>query len=74
MISEEEALEIIQKHSGTGIPKTDKKGTVLNIEFISSENIIGQYYKDGRWIETRRAAIHHGKKGSHIVPKEIDND
>lgn len=31
LISEGETLEIIQKHSGTGILKTDKKGTVLNI-------------------------------------------
>lgn len=75
LVSEEEAIEFIQKYSGTGIPKMDKKGIVSNIEFVSSENIIGQYYKDGKWIDTRRSAIHHGKKGSHIVPvEEMHND
>ncbi len=74
LLKENEALEFIQKYSGTGIPKTDKKGIVSNIEFVSSENIIGQYYKDGKWIDTKRAAIHHGKKGSHIVPVEEKNN
>ncbi len=75
LVSEEEAIEFIQKYSGTGIPKMDKRGIVSNIEFVSSENIIGQYYKDGKWIDTRRSAIHHGKKGSHIVPvEEMHND
>lgn len=74
LLSEDEALEFIQKYSGTGIPKTNKKGVASNIEFVSSENIIGQYYKGGKWIDTKRAAIHHGKKASHLVPvEESDN-
>lgn len=73
-LSEDEALEFIQKYSGTGIPKINSKGIVSNIEFVSSEKIIGQYYKDGKWIDTKRAAIHHGKKGSHIVPVEEKNN
>lgn len=74
LLSEEEAQKFIQQYSGTGIPKTDRKGIASNVEFVSSENVIGQYYKNGKWIDTKRAAIHHGKKTSHIVPvEELEN-
>lgn len=74
LLSEEEAQKFIQQYSGTGIPKTDRKGVASNVEFVSSENVIGQYYKNGKWIDTKRVAIHHGKKASHIVPvEELEN-
>lgn len=73
-LSEKEAQQIIKKYSGTGAPKANSKGAVSNIEFVSTENIVGQYCKDGKWIDTKRVAIHHGKKSSHIVPVEELND
>ena len=74
LLSEEEAQKFIQQYSGTGMPKTDRKGVASNVEFVSSENVIGQYYKNGKWIDTKRVAIHHGKKASHIVPvEELEN-
>lgn len=75
LLSEDEAQKFVEKYSGTGIPKTDKKGFASNIEFVSADNIVGQYYKNGKWMNTKRVAIHHGKKASHIVPVEDkDND
>lgn len=74
LLSEDEVQKFIKQYSGTGIPKKDRKAVVSNVEFVSSENVIGQYYKDGKWIDTKRVAIHHGKKASHIVPvEELDN-
>lgn len=68
-----EAQDVIKKYSGTGVPKINKNG-VSNIEFVSTEKVIGQYYKNGKWNDTKRVAIHHGKKASHIVSVEELND
>lgn len=72
-ISESEIQEIITSKSGTGSPRTKGDGTVLNVEFINADKIIGEYFFDGQWIETKRAAIHYGKSSSHIVPVEDKN-
>lgn len=76
-ITKEEAESLIQTYSGTGKPRVYKNGGVSNIEYAQAEHAIGKVFDDtsGKWIETRRFAIHHGKSGSHIVPvKENDYD
>lgn len=73
VISYEDAQEIIEKRSGTGIIKVRKDNTPLNIEWINCERIIGQYYDKGQWHDTTKCAIHHGKMGSHIVPMKGNN-
>lgn len=73
-LSEDEAQSFIDRLSGSGVPKVNRKGEVLQIEFVSDEKAIGQYYKNGQWNDTKRAAIHYGKKASHIVPVEEKND
>ena len=72
-ISQEEAQEIIEKKSGTGIIKTRKDGSPMNIEWINAGKIIGQYYHKGQWYPTTKAAIHHGSHGSHLVPIKGNN-
>ena len=71
-ISFEEAQKMIADYSGTGIIKVKRDGTASDVEFVTCETPVGEYFEGGKWHETRRAAIHHGKKGSHIVPVKED--
>lgn len=73
-ISDLEVQEIIKSKCGTGKPRTKKDGTVSNVEYINVNKIIGKYYLNGQWIETKRAAVHYGKRASHIVPVEDKDD
>lgn len=72
-ISKEEAQKIIETKAGTGIIKVDAKGNARPQEQITCDDIIGQYYYDGRYIDTNKAVIHYGKKNSHVVPVRGDN-
>ena len=72
-ISKEEAQKIIETKAGTGIIKVDRNGNARPQEQITCDNTIGQYYCDGRYIDTNKAVIHYGKKNCHIVPVKGDN-
>lgn len=72
-ISKEDAQKIIENKAGTGIIKVDVKGNARPQEQITCDNIIGQYYYDGKYVDTNKAVIHYGKKNSHIVPVRGDN-
>lgn len=72
-ISKEEAQKTIETKAGTGIIKVDAKGNARPQEQITCDDIIGQYYYDGRYIDTNKAVIHYGKKNSHVVPVRGDN-
>lgn len=72
-ITKEKAQQIIDKKSGTGIIKTRRDGTPMDQEMISCDEIIGKYYSHGEWHDTSKAIIHHGRKGSHIVPHRGSN-
>ena len=72
-ISKEEAQKIIETKAGPGIIKVDAKGNARPQEQITCDDIIGQYYYDGRYIDTNKAVIHYGKKNSHVVPVRGDN-
>lgn len=72
-ISYEESVEIIEKYSGTGIIRANTKGDPMNIEDITCNKTIGYYMQKGEWIATRKAALHHGSKGTHIVPQKGNN-
>lgn len=69
-ISREEAQTLINRYSGTGTPRVSRSGKVSDVEYVSVGRVIGQYFDAGakEWIDTGRAAIYHGKNGSHIVP------
>lgn len=72
-ISKEEAQEIINKQSGTGIIRVNRDGTPRNIEDITCDRIVGKYYPHGIFHETNKAAIHHGSQGSHLIPQSGGN-
>lgn len=72
-ISFEKAQELITLYSGSGEPRYNKVNGVLkvsNVEFCTANQVIGQYFDAGKqeYVDTRRFALYHGKKGSHIVP------
>ena len=67
-ISRQEAQEIINAKSGTGIIVTRRDGTPTDVERITCDKVIGQYCHHGEWFDTKKAAISHGKHGSHIYP------
>lgn len=52
-ISEIEAQDIIVKKYGTGKPRKRDDGTVVNIEFVDADNIVGKFYSNGQWIDTK---------------------
>ena len=66
-ITEAEAEAIIKKYYGTGTSRKSK-GKVGNVEFITVDKVVGVYYENGSWHETKRVAIHYGSNASHIVP------
>lgn len=72
-ISKEEAQEIINKQSGTGIIRVNRDGTPRNIEDVTCDRIVGKYYSHGMFHETNKAAIHHGSQGSHLIPQSGGN-
>ena len=72
-VDEATAQEIITTLAGKGNPQVSKKG-VTNIEFADWKDVVGVYFKDGVPVETKRIAIHYGKRGTHIVPiKEVQD-
>lgn len=73
LISQQEAQDIIEKYSGTGIIRSDRKGNPMNIEDVTCDRIIGEYMQKGEWVKTNKAALHHGKDGTHIVPIKGNN-
>ena len=67
-ISRDEAQKIINEKSGTGIVKARRDGTAMDIEYIVCDKVIGYYFTHGEYYPTNKAAIHHSKDGSHLVP------
>lgn len=68
LISKEEAQDLINAYSGHGDIDSDSKDKAKHVEYASANKIIGEYKNREGWIKTKRFAIYHGKKGSHIVP------
>lgn len=73
LISAEEVQEIINNKHGTGIIRTDRNGNPTNIERITCDKVIGQYYAKGEFHDTAKAALHYSKRGTHLVPIKGDD-
>lgn len=70
----EDAQKLVDKYSGTGEPKMDRKGNWTNKEYITADHIIGVVVDPdtGESTPTHRFSIHYGKRGTHVVPaKEV---
>lgn len=68
LISKADAQELINLYSGTGTPKISRRGNISDVEFVTADHVIGQYFDGEKWVDTKRFGIYHGSKGSHIVP------
>ena len=58
--------------AGRGHIQIDKNGNARQMEFITLDRYVGEYYEKGGWHRTRKIQIMHSKNGAHIVPvKEL---
>ncbi len=69
-ISREEAQELVEKYSGTGNVLISPSGqnTVKIVEFVTTDKVVGKYYADDKFVDTKRFGIYYSKRGAHIVP------
>ena len=74
MLSQKETQDIIDCFSGTGVVEIRKSGkySVKVKEYVTTDRIVGLYFENGQFKETRRVCIYYGKKGVHIVPVKED--
>ena len=66
----EEAQTLVRDHACTGQVDVQRKkdGTVKIIEYCDAEQVVGQYYGDNEYHDTKRFGIYYSKKGAHVVP------
>lgn len=69
-IAEQEAQEIVNKYAGTGIVEIKKTGqvSVKIIEYCDVGEVVGRYYDNDEYHDTRRIGIFYSKLGAHVVP------
>ncbi len=69
-VSMQEAQELVDKYSRTGIIsiKTRKDGSMEIKEYSEADKVVGKYYKDNAFHDTKRIIIIYSKKGTHVVP------
>lgn len=69
-ITVKEAQEIVDKYACTGTVtiKTPKDAPIEIREYKNVDKVIGQYYKNNAFHNTKRVIIVYAKKGTHIVP------
>ena len=68
----EDAQRLVDKYSGTGEPKLDRRGNWTHKEFVTADHIVGESVnpETGIGSPTHRFAIHYGKRGTHVAPME----
>ena len=69
-ITMQEAQKFVDSNVGTGtvVVQTQKSGAVKIIEYTNADRVIGRYYKDNAYHNTKRGGIYYSKKGTHVVP------
>lgn len=73
-INEADADMLIKKYAATGYVSISngKDGNIKIREYVQTDKIIGKWFGNGTYTDTRRAAIHYSKRGGHIVPISED--
>jgi len=68
----ETAQALVDRYKGTGDIRLTEAGDWTHKEFITADTVIGVTIdpETGQLCQTRRFAIHYGKRGAHIVPRE----
>lgn len=66
----EEAQTLVSNYACTGQVDVQRKkdGTVKIIEYCDAEQVVGLYYGDNEYHDTKRFGIYYSKKGTHVVP------
>ncbi len=75
-ITMQEAQEFVDRYvdTGTVVVQTQKNGAIKTIEFTDADRVIGRYYKNNAYHNTKRAGIYYSKKGTHVVPTSPKED
>ncbi len=76
-ISREDAQELVDRYSGTGNISITPSGqnTIKIVEYVTADKVVGKYFADDKFVDTKRFGIYYGKRGAHVVPvKEDYND
>ena len=67
-IDEKTVQELINKYAGTGTPKIPGGNEPIKTEYIDAPFVVGKFYRNNKYYDTKRFAIYYGKEGAHIVP------
>ena len=67
-INDTQVQKLINDFAGKGEPKKVKNNASVNVEYAEANFIVGKYYSDGKYYDTKRFAIHYSKSGAHIIP------
>ncbi len=75
-VTEQEAQKFVDGYAGTGtvVVQTQKSGALKIVEFTDADRVIGRYYKNNAYHDTKRVGIYYSKKGAHVVPTRPKED
>lgn len=75
-VTEQEAQKFVDGYAGTGtvVVQTQKSGALKIVEFTDADRVIGRYYKNNVYHDTKRVGIYYSKKGAHVVPTRPKED
>ncbi|BBK64789.1 phage head morphogenesis protein [Staphylococcus aureus] len=68
LLKNDELNKMLNQKFGTGRLIIENEKKWKNKEIINFGQIIGKYYIDGKFIETKWGTVHYSKTGSHIIP------
>ena len=69
-LSTDQAQNAIERCKCTGTVQITRAGTksVKIVEFCSTETVVGRYFDNGGYYDTKRIGIYYSRFGAHIVP------
>lgn len=70
IIDEKELDSILQKYAAAGDVDARKNpdGHYKIVEYVDTDIIVGQYFKNDQYHNSNRVAIHYSSRGEHIFP------
>ena len=71
-ITQEEAQSLVNELSCTGIVEVSGENNMKFVEYCDAGRVIGKYYADNTYRETKRFAIYYSKRGTHVVPTPLE--
>ena len=75
-LSVEQAQNLVEQYKCTGTVRITKSGkeSVKIIEFCNTEAIVGKYFDNNEYHDTKRIGIYYSKRGTHIVPVKEEHN